>query len=298
MSAREQAQGRWRSVLTQLGIPANVLDGKHHACPATGQGEDRFRFADRNGSGNYFCGCSDGRKGGMPLLMCCRGLTYAEAAKEVESVIGKAEPDPQFQKADPRIALNRVQKLLRPIGAEVTGYLRSRGLSPAPGLRQARLAYWHDGAKLGVYEAMVGKIVSPQGKPESFHITYLQGDRKADVPVQRKVMTPVNGITGGAIRLYPPGPTLGVAEGIETAIAAHMLAGVPVWAAVSAHGIETFDPPATTERLLIFGDADDSFTGQAAAYLLGKRMKKRGLACEVRLPAAGDWNDAIKREAA
>ena len=64
MSAREDAQGKWRSVLAACGVPADALDGKHHPCPATGQGEDRFRFADRNGSGNFFCGCSDGKKGG------------------------------------------------------------------------------------------------------------------------------------------------------------------------------------------------------------------------------------------
>ncbi|MDQ3287656.1 MAG: toprim domain-containing protein [Pseudomonadota bacterium] len=234
----------------------------------------------------------------MALVMCCKGLNYADAARGVEGVVGRALADTPIDKPDPRIALNRIRKLLRPVASPVVSYLTGRGLRAAPGLRQARLAYWHEGAKLGVFDAMVGKIVSATGKPESYHVTYLQDGQKAPVPVQRKVMTPVNGIAGGAIRLYAPGPTLGVAEGIETAIAAHMLADVPVWAAVSAHGIETFEPPATTERLLIFGDADENYTGQAAAFALAKRMKKRGLACEVRVPEAGDWNDALKRSAA
>ena len=53
-----------------------------------------------------------------------------------------------------------------------------------------------------------------------------------------------------------------------------------------------------TERLLVFGDADESYTGQAAAFVLAKRMKKRGLACEVRMPDSGDWNDMLLRSAA
>ena len=104
MSAREEAAGKWRTVLSQLGIDERVLDRRHHPCPGSGQGTDRFRFADRNGSGNYFCACSDGTKGGMALLMCCKGITYAEAAKQVESIVGSCEKDKERAPRDPRAA--------------------------------------------------------------------------------------------------------------------------------------------------------------------------------------------------
>ena len=299
MKAKDLAQGKWRTVLSQLGVPAASLDGKHHPCPTTGEGEDRFRFADRNGSGNFFCACSDGNKGGLALLMCCRNLSYVDAAKEVERVVGGIQPDPPPAQKDPRIALNRIRKAVKPAGDAVAAYLKGRGLETPPGLRQARLTYWHGGESLGEFDCMVGLIVSPDGKPQSYHITYLSEGAKANVPSPRKVMTPVDTVTGGAIRLYPPGPHMGIAEGIETAIAAHMLTGIPVWAAANANGVEKFVPPSGCTRITVFGDTDESFTGQAAAFTLARRVSRAGFACEVSLPPeAGDWNDHLLRSAA
>ena len=140
---------------------------------------------------------------------------------------------------------------------------------------------------------MVGLIQTHDGKPQSYHITYLNGAQKAAVPSPRKIMTPVESVTGCAVRLYPHEPQLGIAEGIETAIAAHMLTGMPVWAALNAHGVETFIPPTGTESLTVFADNDASYTGQAAAYALAKRMQRAGMACEVRVAPFGDWNDVL-----
>ena len=299
MKAKDAAQGKWKGILPQLGIDARYLDHKHHPCPANEQGEDRFRFADRNGSGNFFCSCSEGDKGGMALLMCCRGLSYAEAAKEVERVVGASHSEPEKEKRDPREALNKVRKMLRTVGPEVALYLAARDLTVPPGIRQARLAYWHGGEKLGVYDCMVGLITAPDNTPQSYHITYLQDGVKANVPAARKVMTPVSTITGGAIRLYPPAEHMGIAEGIETAIAAHMLTGLPVWAAANANGVEKFVPPAVCKRLTVFGDSDESFTGQAAAFVLAKRAARAGFRCDVSLPPEiGDWNDELQRRRA
>lgn len=299
MKAKDAAQGKWRSVLTQIGIPAAALDGKHHPCPKDGAGEDRFRFADRNGSGNYFCGCSDGKSGGIALVMCCRDLSYVDACKEVERVVGVAKDDHIRPKTDPRVALNRVRRLVRPVGEAVTDYLATRGLIVPPGVRQARLTYWHEGKDIGVFDCMVGLIVSPSGAPQSYHLTYIANGVKADVPTPRKVMTPVDTVTGGAIRLFPPGEHMGIAEGIETAIAAHMLTGLPVWAAANANGVEKFVPPPECKRLTVFGDSDESFTGQAAAFVLAKRAARAGFRCDVSIPPeTGDWNDELQRRSA
>lgn len=294
MRAVDAARGKWRSILTHLGIDSKLLDGRHHPCP-NGGGKDRFRFADRNGSGNFFCDCSDGTKGGMSLLMCCKGLGYAEAAREVERVAGVAREDRTAERKDPRIALNRIHERVGPPSFGVMRYLRERGLTCPPGLLSARLSYWHEGKSLGVYECMVGIITSPKDRPESYHLTYIDGAKKADVPSPRKVMTPINTITGGAIRLYPRAERMGIAEGIETAIAASMLSGMPVWAAVSASGMESFEPPASVRELVVFGDADEGFVGQSAAYALARRVSRSGVRCDVRIPAAGDWADELVR---
>ena len=47
-------------------------------------------------------------------------------------------------------------------------------------------------------------------------------------------------LTGAAVQLHPINATLGIAEGIETALAAHQLFQIPVWACLSAHGVQSF----------------------------------------------------------
>lgn len=291
---REMASGKWRGILAQFGVDQRYLDGKHHACPSTGTGEDRFRFADRNGTGNFFCSCSDGRKGGIDLLMCCKGWDFATAAREVERICGKVKRDEFKPRRDPLPALRRVARLCRPIGKDVRDYLHGRGLQPPPFLKQATLKYFGDGWDVS-YPAMVGLITGPDGRAQSYHLTYLDGGKKAEVPSPRKVMTPVETITGAAIRLYPEAESLGIAEGIETAIAASMLHGLPVWACISAGGIESFTPPDSVKHLTIFSDNDANYTGQSAAYSCAKRLERSGITCDVRIPDLGDWNDVLLR---
>ena len=299
MKTRDAAKGRWKAILPMLGIDAAVLDGKHHPCPANGQGEDRFRFADREGTGSYFCHCSTGKGNGIDLVKCCRGVEYAEAAKLVDSVVGRAEQEPEKPKRDPRPALQRIQSRLKPASGPVRRYLAGRGLTMPPSLRQARLTYWDGREQRGVFECMVAKVVAADGSPVSFHVTYLHAGAKADVPAPRKVMPPIGTINGAAVRLYPKAAHIGIAEGIETAIAAHLLSGLPVWSVLNANGVQTFDPPEGVEHVTVFADNDANGTGQAAAYACMARLVSRGITCDVRLPETGkDWNDVLQRQEA
>jgi putative DNA primase/helicase len=303
VKAKDLAAGKWPSILPQLGITADVLDGKHHACPKDGSGTDRFRFSDQNGSGNYFCACSQkGKSGGLALLMCCRGWSYRDACLEVEKIAGRVQPPPPRQKSNPLPALQRISRQAGAVGPAVQSYLAARGLKAAPGLLAARLDYYEDGQSAGTFDVMLGKIVDARGKPESWHLTYLRDGRKALVPSPRKVRAPLNGINGCAIRLYPAARHLGVAEGIESAIAAHMLHGLPVWSVMNANGIESFELPKGVEQVTVFADNDSNYVGQAAAYALARRLAMSGTPCDVRVPPQPDtdWNDVLlaRREAA
>lgn len=293
--AVDLARGRWPSILNHFGIPVECLNPrKHFKCPKDGSGEDRFRFSDKNGSGSYFCACSTGNKGGMSLLMCCKDWTYAQAASEVEKIVGTVMPTPVQETPDPRPRLKALQdSCVLPLEA-VSKYLELRGLEPSGQTRQAKVRYWEDGQPQGLYDAMVHKVTGADGKPLTFHVTYLDDGKKAEVPTQRKLLPAVGPLAGAAIRLAKEDVVMGIAEGVETALAASVLHAVPVWSAINTTLLEKFEPPEVCKVLWIFGDSDKSFAGQKSAYVLAERMVKKGLEVHVMLPPMGeDWNDVL-----
>jgi len=107
------------------------------------------------------------------------------------------------------------------------------------------------------------------------HRTYLDMETagKADIADPKKVMPPLKKMSGGAIRLFEPEyETIGIAEGIETAIACTERFVIPTWAAISTSMMESFEPPKGIRKVYIFGDHDRNFAGQKAAYDLAHKL--------------------------
>jgi len=284
----DRAKGRWPEIIGAI-LGAEFLSRRHCACPANGQGHDRFRFADAFDNGNYFCGCSDGSKDGFALIRCAKQCSFAEAAKMVESVIGKADEP----RREPEPVVPAWLARLNPKPTERSAYLEGRGLTVPHALRWARkVPYFQDAAELGQFDAMLAPVVRGD-KFLGYHITYLHAGKKADVPAPRKMLC--SGTAGAACQLYPlDGEELGVGEGIETCIAAHQLFQVPVWAALNTSMLARFEWPPAVKLLRIFADHDANFAGHAAAYALAHRAAQMGLTVAVHMPAAiGDWNDVL-----
>lgn len=286
LKTTEAAIGKWPGILRELGVPATFLRNKHGPCPFC-EGRDRWRFDDKQGCGTWYCnGCGAGD--GIQFAMRWTGLPFAECAKRIDSIVGNVDTTPIKSKSDPLPALRRMQDALVPMDGinPVRLYLKSRGLSPAPATRFCpSWRYWDDGNVIGRFPAMVHQIQSPEGQPLTWHVTYLtpKGE-KAPVPAQRKVMPAAGELSGGAIRLYPAGETLGIAEGIETAMAAHKLTSLPVWAAYSANLLSQWNPPESVKHVVVFGDNDASYTGQWAAFTLAKRLVSQGFSVTVEIP--------------
>lgn len=284
MNLRDRARGHWEAILAEAKIPADVLDGKHHKCPACG-GKDRFRYL-RDENGGFFC--SDLRGNGIELLQHVLGVDFKGAAEIAERVVGKGDWKPE--RKEPTYA-ERLRAVAKP--SPRSRYLESRGLEVPKSLRFAERVEYRDGDGnvIGHYAAMLAPVTRA-GKFLTFHATYLDGGAKANVPTVRKCL-PGPSLRGGAVELYPASETLGIAEGIETAIAAKMLHGVPVWSALNTSLLAQWMPPAGVKRVLIFADNDANFAGHAAAYALAHRLALRSIECEVRMPPPGDWNDTL-----
>ena len=132
-------------------------------------------------------------------------------------------------------------------------------------------------------------------------VTYLTQDGgKAPLDHPKKIMPPIETVTGSAIRLCKIHDRLAITEGIETALGVMRYERIPCWACYAANNLAKFDPPDGIESLIIYGDRDRSFTGQAAAYELARRMQARGIDVEVVLPpdVGKDWLDHWVEECA
>jgi len=297
---RDVAVGKWPGLLLNFGLTERQLSGKHCPCPICG-GNDRFRFDDKDGRGTWFCShCGAGD--GIKLVMSFKDWDFKTAAKEIEQAAGviQAGSAPKGQDEAEKVErLRRVWSESKPLqpGDEAVRYLAGRGLSVdrlPEGIRlHPGLAYYDGQTFLGKFPAMVSRVEGPDGSGLTVHRTFLQDGCKAPVKSAKKLM-PGKPMSGGAVRLSPAGACMGIAEGIETALAASQLFGLPVWSCISAHGIESFEPPAGIDHLTIFADNDESFTGQRAAYAVAFRLKQSGITVEVRIPdKPGDWLDVL-----
>ena len=295
MSTIERARGRWCEILPQLGIDAHFLRNRHGPCPLCG-GKDRFRFDDRDGTGSYFCNqCGPGA--GVILVRKKHGWDFKTAADAIDNIIGTDPPRPPRPAPPSKSPASRLAKIERVLGQAtdqriVENYLTGRGLTIVPNLLRGHRGLWHAEAKRKL-PVVVAPVLGPDGTLQSAQRIYL-----GDVTPRKKTMPAVDTIRGGAVRLFDPADaTLGVAEGIETAIAAHELFGLATWAALSTTGFDTFEPPARLRRLVILADNDTNYAGQKAAYTLASRLARKVPVVEVMVPSDPDtdWLDVLNQ---
>jgi putative DNA primase/helicase len=127
----------------------------------------------------------------------------------------------------------------------------------------------------------------------AIHRTFLdlKPPRLARLPFPKRAL---GRLGEGAVRLRPPvGGLLGWAEGIENAIAATQLTGIPCWATLGAERFAHVAVPRAVRRLILFLDNDPG--GRRAGRLAPDSFGSQALEIEARCPAAegADWNDVL-----
>lgn len=294
--AKELCRGRWSYLLPLMGVPAQFLKNKHGPCPKCG-GKDRFRWDDRDGRGTYYCSnCGPGD--GFQLAELVTGKRFKDLFAMVEANIGTA-PMPDVAERPSAERLRERQQ-----------FVWDRGYKPAEGgavhlYQTRRLGRLWQSSEIRevagirhpsgeILPAMVARVTGPGGDMVNVHITYLtlEGE-KAPVDPPRRVMQGELP-EGSAVRIWPAAERMGVAEGIETAMAAAAMFRMPVWACLNAGMLQRWTAPAGMKHITIFADADKTFTGEAAAFSLARRLAmQQQIPSRVMIPAVQgqDWAD-------
>ncbi|QXM24336.1 toprim domain-containing protein [Elioraea tepida] len=233
------------------------------------------------------------------LIQRSRRCDFAEAVQFARAFFGElppsreprpAKPPPAPDDSEREAAALRLWHEARPsicnTPAEV--YLRGRGIDPARLPPHAGLVgwpptmRWHaetDALIVGVNDAETGLIracqrilIAPDGSPR----------RRPDGSKLKLALGP---IAGRAARFaWHPDPVgrWALAEGVETALAAAMLLGIPTWASLGASNLPKITPPAWAREAIICADHDDA--GLRAAQEVARRLRQQGLQVRIIMP--------------
>ncbi|OOY49374.1 DNA primase [Solemya velum gill symbiont] len=306
-TVRPYLNGQWLQVLAAL-VPeldaAIARKGRHVACPVHG-GRDGFRlFKDAEYTGGGVCNTCGIFHDGFELLSWINGWNFAQSIEAIGQVLGiqpgqvptrvipsNAVDWKTKKQEEDKAIIHRLNQtwgetlsLTDTRAQPVWNYLHRRGIVTRLRPEWDSVLRFHpnlpyhdeDGLFIDSYPALLGKIVTQQGRSATFHRIYLSEDGfKAPVEKPKKMM-PIPSdrtITGGAIPIGEPGEVLGVSEGIETALA----------------------------MLYIWADHDLSESGLNAANELKKKAWQKGILTQVLIPPiptslgvkSWDWNDVL-----
>jgi hypothetical protein len=195
----------------------------------------------------------------------------------------------------PSAAALRIWHDARPLHrSPAKAYLEERGIRAA----SAALRF-HPRTPLGpkgrasFLPAMIAAVSVDEG-PIAIHRTFLSttGETKADF---RKPKRALGSLSEAAVRLFAPAEgRLGLAEGIESAMSAYALTGIPTWATLGNErfGLVAFPEAVTDLHLFVDHDAG----GDLAAERGREAYLREGRHIQVRRPKSrgSDWNDELQ----
>jgi putative DNA primase/helicase len=251
------------------------------SCPCPNHGKGR---GDRSPS----LSVSDGDDGRL-LLRCFAGCDFID-------ILDGLKHRGMIEDANSTAMLRKVTQVVSPLVPDVGAiaiwqatvevhetvvdeYLNRRGIYLRPPMLRCRLDR----------RSMVAGMQAPDGKVIAIQQTWLTGGGEK---AAAKRLTTGN-LGAGAVRLGAVGRSLGLAEGVETALSAMQMTGMTVWASLGASRLYNVELPAEVEEVHIFVDNDEP--GRTAAKRAADVHTSFGRRAYLRSPPdrCGDWNDFL-----
>lgn len=253
---------------------------------------------------------------GRPLVFCHAGCSQAaviDALKKRGLWEGEPTRDPSYpgyitvkhdrfrnrdDRENHRYALDLWEKADRIKGTLAETYLKARGL---------KSFNWPD--SLGFlpsvphkpsgrsFPCMLSAVTDGMGDVLAVQRTYLAEDGSAKAQVSPAKMT-LGNMGNGCVKLGRPTDTLGIAEGVETALSAKQIYMIPTWATLSANRLDKVQVPKNVTHIIIF--ADNGPVGMSSACDAAEVYERQGLVADVMPPSVhfkgnvSDFNDVLR----
>lgn len=186
-------------------------------------------------------------------------------------------------------------------------YFKNRGLTlnglelPENIFFHPRSSNYNDGAKT-YHPCLIAKVTNLNGLLLTAQKTYINADGYKLRTTHPKKFVPSIGRTvkGGSVKMYCVKNlnTLGICEGVETALAIKQITGIPVWACMTAQMLKDVEIPTHIKNVKIYADNDLSQTGQNSAIELHRKLTLKGINVVIIMPPlinkkSTDWLDFL-----
>jgi len=211
---------------------------------------------------------------------------------EASACIAAGAERPSRERTNNAAALRLWSEARSIAGTPAEAYLQSRGLGFAP----SDLRY-HPRTPLGrrpltrFLPALIAAVRDDSGVI-AVHRTFVD-PRGCGLAALANPRSGLGRFGQGAVRLGGTAPRLGLAEGIETALAATALSGLPCWATLGTERFRLVALPGEVRELVLFLDHD---AGGRRAERLARDAFGHVRAIEARYPRrpGEDWNDVLR----
>ncbi|PJG47248.1 hypothetical protein CAF53_02585 [Sphingobium sp. LB126] len=245
------------------------------------------RVGDRSLLFKCFGGCDT-----ADVLRQLRNMRLAVPTDPTASVSSNPRPDSDRMRERAREIWDQAQPIT---GGPAARYLLSRGLTALPAaLRYHPRTPFGRGRSARYRPAIVAAVAEPR-RFTGIQRLFIEPDGASLAMDLEKSKWGLARPLGGAVQLAPAGPVLGLAEGVETAMSATFLLGIPVWAALGSERLHQIIIPSVVRHLILLPDNDRAGRIAVPRSRAAYADSTFDLGLEWPWGCLNDWNNVLHR---